>query len=101
MKNPTNTAALAGHQTDEKGTYNDSRTTVKDAVLSHLKSGKSLTPLEAWIKFGTSRLGAIVHKLRKQGYAIQTDIIEVKAGTGKQTEHNAHIASYSLLGGSQ
>jgi hypothetical protein len=51
--------------------------------------------------FGTSRLGAVIHKLRKQGYDIRTNLIEVKAGTGKQTEHNAHIASYSLLGGSQ
>jgi hypothetical protein len=100
MKNPTNTTALAGHST-RNSTNNSIRITVKSAVLSYLKSGRALTSNDALIMFGTSRLGAVIHRLRKQGYDIRTNLIEVKAGTGKQTEHNAHIASYSLLGGSQ
>jgi hypothetical protein len=99
MKNPTNTGnALAGHST-QNNAGNDTRITVKSAVLNYLKSGRTLTSNEALLMFGTSRLGAVIHDLRKQGHAIHTDIIEVKAGTGKPTAHDAHVASYSMIGG--
>jgi hypothetical protein len=78
---------------------NSNRTTVKSAVLNYLKSGRTLTSNEALLMFGTSRLGAVIHDLRKQGYVIHTDIIEVKAGTGKTTAHDAHVACYSMIGG--
>jgi hypothetical protein len=78
---------------------NNTRITVKSAVLNYLKSGRTLTSNEALLMFGTSRLGAVIHDLRKKGYAIRTDIIEVKAGTGKPTAHDAHVASYSMIGG--
>jgi hypothetical protein len=78
---------------------NDTRITVKSAVLNYLKSGRPLTSNEALLMFGTNRLGAVIHDLRKQGYAIHTDIIEVKAGTGKPTAHDAHVARYTLVGG--
>lgn len=93
--NPYESAAL----TNQNSTDNNTRITVKSAVLNYLKSGRKLTSNEALLMFGTSRLGAVIHDLRNQGYAIKTDTIEVKAGTGKPTEHNAHVASYSLAGG--
>ncbi len=86
-------------QTNKNSTDNNTRITVKSAVLNYLKSGRKLTSNEALLMFGTSRLGAVIHSLRKQGYCIKTDTIEVKAGTGKPTAHNAHVASYSLVGG--
>lgn len=76
---------------------NSNRITVKSAVLNHLKTGEPLTPLDAWLKYGTNRLGAVIYDLRKEGYAIQTDIIDVKASKGKPTAHDARIASYSLI----
>jgi len=98
MKNPTNTGnALAGHSR-QNNSGNDTRITVKSAVLNYLKSGRTLTSNEALLMFGTSRLGAVIDALRKQGCAIHTDIIEVKTGRGKPTAHDAHVASYSMIG---
>jgi hypothetical protein len=98
MKNPTNTGnALAGHST-QNSKANSIRTTVKSAVLSYLKSGRKLTSNEALLMFGTSRLGAVIHDLRKQGYAIHTDFSEVEAAKGKPTYHKAHVAVYSMVG---
>ena len=43
-------------------------------VLHHLKSGKSISPLEALGLYGSFRLAAVVHSLKKRGYDIITDI---------------------------
>lgn len=78
---------------------NNTRTTVKSAVLDALKANESITPLDAWARFGTSRLGAVIHELRKEGYNIRTDTLEVEAAKGKATAHKAYVAVYSLVGG--
>lgn len=42
-----------------------------DAILNHLKSGKTLTPLEA-LEYGMGmRLAARIESLKKQGHDIQ------------------------------
>ena len=46
--------------------------TQSQAILEHLQAGGALTPLEALAKFGTFRLGARVHELRKSGYRIES-----------------------------
>lgn len=56
-------------------------------ILKHLKSGKTLTPLQALDKFGTLRLGARVLDLRQAGYPIRTTMVR-KGG--------ARVAEYSL-----
>ena len=38
-------------------------------VLAHLLSGRTLTPIEAFDRFRTMRLGAIIFNLRKEGEA--------------------------------
>ena len=37
------------------------------AVLAHLLSGRTLTPIEAFDRFRTMRLGAIIFNLKKEG----------------------------------
>ena len=37
------------------------------AVLAHLLSGRTLTPVEAFDRFRTMRLGAIIFNLKKEG----------------------------------
>jgi hypothetical protein len=98
MKNPTNTKASAGHLTQNSET-NSNRVTVKNAVLNALKSGVRLTQHDATFLYGTSRLGAVIYDLRKEGYDIRTDSVEVDAAKGKPTAHNARIAVYSMVGG--
>lgn len=44
----------------------------KSAILSHLKSGKSITSAESYAKWGKFRLAARIHDLREEGYEIST-----------------------------
>ena len=57
------------------------------AILSHLKSGKTVTSLEALNLFGCLRLGARISELRSLRWPINTDMINV----GKK-----RIAKYSI-----
>ena len=63
-------------------------TTQDGNVLQLLKSGQTITPIEALNQFGCFRLAAVVHRLRKeQGWPIHTDRIN----SGEKT-----YAEYSL-----
>lgn len=68
-----------------------STVTQKSLIKEYLLTGKHLTPLEALEWFGSMRLAAIVHTLKKEGLDIQTDIITTT--TGKK------VASYRLNDG--
>ena len=61
------------------------------AILRHLKSGRSLTPLEALRLYGTLRLGARVYELRQAGYRIRSTLVPVKTRDGI-----ARVACYRL-----
>ena len=52
--------------------------TQKQRIKEHLLKGKSLTPLQAFKKFGSMRLSGVIFKLKKEGLPIQTEIIQVK-----------------------
>lgn len=45
-------------------------------ILNHLKSGKSITPLEALRRFDSLRLGARIYNLRMAGHDIKSRIVE-------------------------
>lgn len=47
--------------------------TQQDAILNHLQSGQSLTPLDALKLYGCFRLSGRILELRQQGYDIRTD----------------------------
>lgn len=44
-------------------------------IEKHLKSGKTLTAIQALNKFNCFRLASRIDELRKQGMAIQTEMI--------------------------
>lgn len=48
----------------------------EDLILAHLKSGKTITPLEALNLFGCFRLSGRILELRQAGYNIETEMIE-------------------------
>jgi len=50
--------------------------TQTQAVLDILKSGDSISSLEAFQEFGITRLSAIIFNLRKKGYVITSDNIK-------------------------
>jgi hypothetical protein len=56
-------------------------------ILIYLKTGKSLTPLDALKKFGCFRLAARISDLRSQGHTIWTNYI---------TKDNKTFAAYKL-----
>ena len=50
-------------------------------ILDYLKSGRSLTAMEALVKFGSLRLAARIDYLRNRGHDITTKMIK---GDGKR-----------------
>lgn len=64
-----------------------------ELVLEHLKSGKSITSLEAINLYGATRLADIIFKLKKRGYNIVSRIITVPTRFGK----TARVAQYTLI----
>lgn len=63
-------------------------TTQNDAILAWLQDGWTLTPAEAYERFGCLRLGGRIHELRQMGYPIRTDMVKVGG--------NKRVARYSL-----
>jgi hypothetical protein len=50
--------------------------TQNEAVLRHLKTGRSLTPGAALDRFGIFRLAARIHDLRRQGIKIESHTVK-------------------------
>ena len=46
-------------------------------ILAHLKTGATLTPIDALEKFGCFRLGARIWDLKKEGHDIRTRMIDI------------------------
>jgi hypothetical protein len=59
-------------------------------ILNHLKSGKTLTPLEALQMFGCLRLAARVHDLRNEGWPV------LKEMRTHPDNEKVHYAEYYL-----
>jgi len=47
-----------------------------EMILDYLKTGKSISPLEALEKFGCFRLGGRIYDLKKEGHHITTSMVE-------------------------
>ncbi|WP_347460338.1 helix-turn-helix domain-containing protein [Acinetobacter thermotolerans] len=45
--------------------------TVENQVLEHLKSGKTITSIEAMHMWNCCRLSAVIHSLRSDGHPIE------------------------------
>tara|TARA_R110000822_G_scaffold225057_1_gene357899 strand:- start:330 stop:557 length:228 start_codon:yes stop_codon:yes gene_type:complete len=64
------------------------RKTQKDKIEEYLKSGKSITPIDALEMFGCFRLGAHIFTLRGEGLKIRTDFVT--------NRYNTKFAKYTL-----
>lgn len=65
--------------------------TQKEIVLEHLERGFSITSLEAWEKYGCSRLADIIYKLRKEGYHIDAEMVKAKTKLGHDTTYATYM----------
>lgn len=63
-------------------------------VLKYLTENEYLTSMQAWEKWGVTRLAAIIHNLRKAGYDIETVRVETTTRFGETTNY----ARYYLKG---
>lgn len=63
-------------------------------VLDVLKSGDSITSMEAFNEFGITRLSSIIYDLRKKGYEIASENIEITNRFGNKVQ----FARYRLVG---
>ena len=63
-------------------------------ILNYLKNNEYLTSMQAWEKWGVTRLAAIIHNLRRAGYDIETVNVETTTRFGETT----HYARYILKG---
>ena len=44
-------------------------------IEAYLRAGNTITPIEALKMFGSYRLGAVIHRLRRRGIAITTELV--------------------------
>ena len=44
-------------------------------IEAHLRAGNAITPIEALKMFGSYRLGAVIHRLRRRGMNITTKLV--------------------------
>lgn len=65
------------------------------AVLQYIREHGSITTKQAFEDLGCTRLSGRVYDLRKKGYNVQTDVIEVPKRDGK----TARVARYFLREG--
>jgi hypothetical protein len=64
-----------------------------EQVLTHLKRGQPITPVEALKRYGCFRLGARIYDLKQRGHHIEKQMIEVETRGGG----TARIAEYRLM----
>ena len=50
------------------------------SILEYLQAGNKLTPLEAFKRFDTLRLGGRIYDLKQQGYDIQRKMVKTRTG---------------------
>ena len=53
-----------------------------DLVLDHLLKGKALNQVEAIFEFGIMRLAAVIHRIRRNGYEVKADKVNVTSNRG-------------------
>lgn len=54
-----------------------------DRILEAMKRGESVTQLDAWARFGCSRLAARIRDLRDEGQEIRDEFVKVSNRFGE------------------
>jgi hypothetical protein len=68
------------------------KVTQDERLLDYLKDNGNINPLKAWKELGIYRLSSCIHRLRKQGWNIITERINVM----NQFDENCLVANYKL-----
>lgn len=74
--------------------------TQRKAVLDYLIKNGTITSMEAFEKFGVTRLSAIIFDLRRKGYGIFTNMIETTNRFGQTLKYARYrFVSYPVVEG--
>ena len=60
-------------------------------IVKHLKEKGTITSMEAFKLYGATRLGSIIHDLRKRGYEIETVMMEGTTRYGTATQYAKYV----------
>ena len=60
-------------------------------VLKHLKKYKEISPMEAFEKFGITRLAAVIYDLRASGYNIETVMVETRSRYNRTCRYALYV----------
>lgn len=63
----------------------------RNAILNHLRNVGAITSMEAFNRYGVTRLSAIIHDLRDMGFPIHTIMIDGKTRFGDSTKYAKYI----------
>ena len=63
------------------------KVTQDQTILNHLKSGKTITPMDAVKYYDIYRLSANIERLRKAGYDIVTHYERNNSGIGRHARY--------------
>lgn len=66
--------------------------TCDERVLAYIKKFGGITPMEAWNAIGIYRLSGSIFNLRKAGYCIETNLVDVRNRYGDVCK----VARYTL-----
>lgn len=64
-----------------------------EQILEYMKENGSITPMDALLQFHCMRLGARIHDLKLDGYAIRSEIETHKSEDGRTSRY----ARYTLI----
>ena len=59
---------------------------IRNRTLDYMQTGHTLTALECQQRFGTLRLGAYIHILKKEGYTITSETVKGKNRYGDKIQ---------------
>ena len=59
---------------------------IRNRILEYMQKGHTLTALECHQRFGTLRLGAYIHILKKEGYTITSETVKGKNRYGDKIQ---------------
>ena len=64
--------------------------THKDMILELLRTGKWISPIDAFRECGTMKLATRIGELRRDGYEIETQYVSYINRFGKKMYHNRY-----------
>lgn len=69
----------------------------KQLIYNYLRSGKSLTPLQALVKFGCFRLGARIYDLKNDGCKITMELFKDEETGKRYAKYRMHNQNITRL----